>query len=132
MHELAVLSPVVIPATKAARDKHLDAAGNLTGNGFDPAALYLLLTSTLLRIADDETLPLEEVERELLRQVAPHALRHTWATDAVARKMPLDVVQRLLGHASLSTTSIYARAERERSIDEVAKLYGTTPQLDDR
>ncbi|MBK3780036.1 tyrosine-type recombinase/integrase [Paraburkholderia aspalathi] len=132
MHELAVLSPVVVPATKAAKDKHFDEAGNLTGNGFDPASLYLVLTSTLLRIANDEALPLDEVERELLRQVAPHALRHTWATDAVARQMPLDVVQRLLGHASLSTTSIYARAERERSIDEVAKLYDAAPALHER
>lgn len=122
--EMALLSAVVVPATSAAKEKHLDKTGNLTGNGFAPAALYPLLTSALLRLANDESLPLEQVERELLREVAPHALRHTWATDAVARKMPLDVVQRLLGHASLSTTTIYTRAERTRSIEEVAKLLG--------
>jgi site-specific recombinase XerD len=38
--------------------------------------------------------------------------------------MPLDVVQKLLGHASLTTTTIYASAERARSIEEVAKLIG--------
>lgn len=104
-----------------AKKKHLDATGMLTGNGFQPNSLYDVLTSTLLRIAGDEALPLEEGERELLRQVAPHALRHTWATDAVARNISLDVVQRLLGHTSLSTTTIYARAGRTRSIVEVAK-----------
>jgi len=122
MHELALLSPVVVPATKAARDKHLDPAGLLSGNGFGPNSLYDVLTATLARIAADEALPLDDAERTLLREVAPHALRHTWATDAVARDMPLDVVQRLLGHASLGTTTIYTRAERARSIEEVGKL----------
>ncbi|WP_167760360.1 tyrosine-type recombinase/integrase [Paraburkholderia pallida] len=82
------------------------------------------MTSTLLRPADDESLQLEQVERALLREVAPHALRNAWATDAVARKIPLDVVRLLLGHALLSTSVIYTHAERIRSIEEVAKLFG--------
>jgi hypothetical protein len=44
-----------------------------------------------------------------------------WATDAVARNMPRDVAQRLLGRPSLSTT-IYRRVERSRSIEAVANL----------
>lgn len=36
-----------------------------------------------------------------LAATSPHALRHTFGTQAVAADMPLDVVQRLLGHASL-------------------------------
>lgn len=120
--DLAVISAVVVPATYSAKKKHLDKRGELTGSGLAPASIYLLLTTILERIAKDESLPLDAFERELLCRVAPHALRHTWATDAVARKMPLDVVQKLLGHASLSTTTIYARAQRTRSIEEVAKL----------
>jgi site-specific recombinase XerD len=102
---------------------HDDASGMLTGNGFTPNAIYLVLTSTLLRIADDKSLPLAEIERDLLKKVAPHALHHTWATDAVTRKMPLDVVQGILGHTSLNTTSIYTKADRTRKIEEVAKLF---------
>jgi hypothetical protein len=45
-------------------------------------------------------------------ELAPHALRHAGATDAVAHKMPLEAVQRLLSHAALSTTSIYTRTDR--------------------
>ncbi|WP_028220697.1 tyrosine-type recombinase/integrase [Paraburkholderia oxyphila] len=82
------------------------------------------MTSTLLRPADDESLQLEQVERALLREVAPHALRHAWATAAVSCKMPLDVVQLLLGHALLSTSVIYTHAERIRSIEEVARFFG--------
>ena len=52
-----------------------------------------------------------------------HAFRHTFGTQAVARGMPIDVAQRILGHASLQTTSIYVRAERQRMLDEAAKYY---------
>jgi site-specific recombinase XerD len=33
------------------------------------------------------------------------------------------VVQRILGHASLQTTSIYVRAERNRMLDAAAQYY---------
>lgn len=128
---LALLSPVVVPATRTAQAKHLSqeqGAPALTGRGFSPDGLYQLLTTTLLRIADDTTLSLSEAEREVLRQSAPHALRHTFATHAVANEMPTDVLQRLLGHASLQTTSLYVRAERARGLAAVAKLYSDPPQ----
>ncbi|SPS02540.1 site-specific integrase [Cupriavidus taiwanensis] len=123
---LSLVSPVVVPATPTAQAKHLgleDGQPALTGKGFSPDGLYQLLTATLLRIADDATLPLTDVERSLLRQVSPHALRHTFATHAVANEMPPDVLQRLLGHVSLQTTSLYVRAERARSLKAVAKLF---------
>ncbi|MFB9127763.1 hypothetical protein ACFFYR_33090 [Paraburkholderia dipogonis] len=37
--------------------------------------------------------------------------------------MPLDVVQRVPGHASLQTTSIYVQAEKQRLLREVGDLY---------
>ena len=58
-----------------------------------------------------------------LLATSAHAFRHTFGTRAVARDMPIDVVQRILGHASLQTTSIYVRAERQRMLDEAAKYY---------
>jgi integrase len=122
--ELALISPVVVPGNKTGREKHVDANGKLTGNGFSPDGLYKVLTATLLRIANDASLPLSAQERALLRLAAPHALRHTFANDKVSRDMPLDVLQRLMGHASLGTTSIYVQAERKRSIEEMSKIYG--------
>jgi len=52
---------------------------------------------------------------------APHALSHS-ATDAIARKMPLEVVQRLLEHLSLSTPSTSTGVERKRSIEKGATV----------
>ena len=52
-----------------------------------------------------------------LANTSAHAFRHTFGTRAVAREMPTDVVQAILGHASLQTTSIYVRAERRRMLE---------------
>ena len=45
--------------------------------------------------------------------VTPHLIRHTTATDAIDRGMPIEQVQKLLGHESISTTLIYAEVKQE-------------------
>lgn len=50
--------------------------------------------------------------------VRPHDLRRTYATHEASRGVPLPVLQRQLGHASLATTSIYMmhdNAEQQRA-----------------
>jgi site-specific recombinase XerD len=124
---LSLLSPVVVPSTKWAKDKHLAPSGvvaTLSGNGFSPDGVYKVVKTALLRLADDAEIELSADERLLLKRAAPHAFRHTFATQAAAKLMPLDVLQRLLGHAYLQTTSIYVQAERARSIEETTKYFG--------
>lgn len=43
------------------------------------------------------------------RKITPHVLRHTTATIAVNAGMPIEDVSKLLGHASVNTTMIYAK-----------------------
>jgi integrase/recombinase XerD len=53
----------------------------------------------------------------------PHMLRHTAATNWVRAGVDLDVVQRLLGHASLASTSVYLHArdeDKRRAVETVA------------
>jgi DNA-binding transcriptional MerR regulator len=41
------------------------------------------------------------------RRFAPHQLRHAHAIEVAREGVPLNVIQRQLGHANLGTTSIY-------------------------
>lgn len=42
------------------------------------------------------------------KQVTPHTFRHTFATDLLRETKNIRLVQKALGHSSLSTTQIYA------------------------
>jgi len=49
------------------------------------------------------------------RKMRPHILRHCNASHSLARGCPLAVIQATLGHASLSTTSVYVHVGRAES-----------------
>lgn len=120
---LPLLSPLAVPQTGDALRKHRGPDGTPQAGGFSADGLYQAVKRVLRRIADDETVPLDTEERAHLRRAAPHAFRHTFGRRAVAGEVPLDVVQRVLGHASLQTTTLYVQAEKLRSIEELGKFF---------
>jgi site-specific recombinase XerD len=63
-----------------------------------------------------------------LRSVTPHAFRHSFATHLVGRGADIRAVQELLGHASVSTTQVYAHVdmERLRKVYEQAHPHGAS------
>lgn len=54
----------------------------------------------------------------------PHRFRHTFATNALNKGIPLEQVQQLLGHEQLDTTLIYAKVAREDVKYNHKKLMG--------
>jgi integrase len=145
LSDAPLIAPLVIPATLTARAKHGHEDGNKDDRrGEDPAELRTdddhhaqakrgYAPDALARVVRQG---IKQLAGELLREgglshdahtqlleTSAHAFRHTFGTRAVARDMPIDVVQRVLGHASLQTTSIYVRAERQRMLDAAAQYY---------
>lgn len=53
------------------------------------------------------------ISERVSKHVTPHVLRHTTATTALQNGMPVHDVSRLLGHANINTTMIYAEVSLE-------------------
>ena len=86
-------------------------------------ALYEHVRGWLAKAVRASSLPANE--RERLAGATTHWLRHTFGTRAIARQVPLDVIQAQMGHASIqTTTAIYGRAPIKRRVDELGKAFG--------
>ena len=85
-------------------------------------ALYEHVRGWLAKAVRASSLPTNE--RERLAGATTHWLRHTFGTRAIAREVPLDVIQAQMGHASIqTTTAIYGRAPIKRRVDELGKAF---------
>jgi integrase len=87
--------------------------------GYHPGAIHNLTKeiSTAMQAWATEERP-ELAERA--GRFRTHALRHTFGTRAAA-DLPAPDVQKLMGHASLSTTSIYINTEEEALVGRLKK-----------
>lgn len=62
---------------------------------------------------------IEKIVREISararldKKFSPHTLRHTTCTIALRNGMPIDEIQKMVGHSSISTTMIYAKTDME-------------------
>jgi integrase/recombinase XerD len=57
-------------------------------------------------------------------QASPKGLRHGFGVACIEKSIPLNLVQRWLGHAQLATTAIYADAVGEEERGIAARLWG--------
>jgi site-specific recombinase XerD len=61
------------------------------------------------------------------RRFAPHQLRHAHAVELAREGVPLNIIQRQLGHANLGTTSIYLQGIDTEEI--IATVHGRRPPM---
>lgn len=59
-----------------------------------------------------------------IRKVNPHALRHTLATRLVEGKVPLNIVQGILGHSSIETTRKYLHKNEDIEREAIGTMTG--------
>ncbi|MBB5252442.1 site-specific tyrosine recombinase/integron integrase [Sulfurisphaera ohwakuensis] len=67
---------------------------------------------------------LKRLGKKLGIDLRPHILRHTFATQAIRKGMPLPVVQKLLGHKDIRTTQIYTHLVTEDLQEIYKKIFG--------
>ncbi|MBC7747870.1 MAG: tyrosine-type recombinase/integrase, partial [Methylotenera sp.] len=54
------------------------------------------------------------------KSISFHISRHTWATRALRLRVPIEIVSKILGHANIRETMIYAKivnAEMDKAMD---------------
>lgn len=52
-------------------------------------------------------------QAQITKRVYPHLLRHSVATTLLERGMPIEQIQKFLGHSKLETTQVYAESSTE-------------------
>lgn len=98
----------------------------LDGRNDDNPALFVSLTlpRKRLMIGGVETRLREIGKRADMQKVHPHKFRRTLATRAIDKGMPIEQVQRLLGHVKIDTTMSYAMVNQTNVKNSHRKFIG--------
>lgn len=76
------------------------------------------ITTRAIRMTVDKYV--QHIDIEDGKHISPHKLRHTFATLLYLNGADINVLSELLGHASLSTTQIYAAVDQDRKRQAMA------------
>ncbi|MAX81666.1 MAG: tyrosine recombinase XerD [Crocinitomicaceae bacterium] len=63
------------------------------------------------------------VAANIQKNISPHTLRHSFATELVQRGADLRAVQEMLGHESITTTEIYTHIEKQDLRDAIIQFH---------
>lgn len=95
----------------------------LVGKGKGTPALFLNQRGTRLSRQSAWQIISDAAEQaELIAEVSPHTLRHSFATHLLEGGADVRVVQELLGHSSVATTQIYTLV----TVDALREVYATS------
>ena len=84
---------------------------------------YLFITKNNKQVTRQEIYILikETFEEQGIKNVTPHTLRHSFASNLLSQGCPLMIVKTLLGHEDIKTTQIYTHVENKK----IKSIYDT-------
>ena len=90
----------------------------------DNSALFVSLDKTHSRLTESGVeLRLWEMGKKLgVEKVHPHKFRRTMATRAIEKGMPIEQVQKILGHEQIDTNTMVSITEANQNFSKVARL----------
>ena len=116
-----LLSPLRLPNTSRALDKH-ETEQDKRRKPYTANGIYALVSAAIKTLLKRKHYWTDD-EQKALSDLSAHDFRHTAATLAIEGGVPTDVVQAVLGHASLGTTTIYMQSKKKRTMQEAAKFF---------
>ena len=88
----------------------------------DPNLMYTRLTTAITAI--NKSLKVIGEKAEIKRRFSFHTSRHTFATWALRKGIRIEYVSKLLGHANIKETQIYAKIVNEE-LDKAMEVFNT-------
>lgn len=100
---------VEIPLLKKAKE--------LLGTGEPEQLVFNIPHNTNFNMYIKEVMAIAGIEKK----ISSHCARHTFATHCLSLGIPLEVVQKILGHADIRTTQVYAKLVDSAKVEAMDK-----------
>lgn len=117
------LVPIGRPALRAVQRYLDELRPDLEKPGISKERIFLSRTGQPITRVVVWQVVKRHAKRAGLKDVHPHTLRHSFATQMLAGGADLRVVQELLGHSNINTTQVYTHVDRSRLKDVVSKFH---------